>query len=492
MQELQMTHEVGAILQDRYVIEDLLGCGGFGAVYRARDERAEGKQVALKELRSQDTREKSRLFYECELLQRLHYVTLPSVEGVFEEDNRVYMVMDYVEGPNLEILRKEQQEQRFAYAQVVKLVEPIIRAVEYLHQQEPPLMHRDIKPANIIVSSSGDTAALVDFGIAKEYQSEATTTAVRHCSPGYSAPEQYSSMGTNPRADIYGLGATCYTLLTGTVPVDALQRLTSIASRGEDTLKGVEEFAPEVPRVAARAIEKAMAIDSKKRFETADDFWGAFTGLVPMADEQAVASVNTSGHLASVGPIGPIVPGKAGKADGARGKSNRKSSASILLLIAGLIIVLALVAGGLLYAAQANVFGSRVEIEVTRVISNTPGMTKTVPTVYPSVAGTYQGTISNLMTNSKGEVRLTGVKQDQQTISGTFVQGKDAGQPFTGVIDASRHVLLTVTSKGKGASLFFDGTMRSDGSLVGNYCTQDPQGQCVSGDYGLWTLTPTK
>jgi eukaryotic-like serine/threonine-protein kinase len=487
MQELQMTHAVGAILQDRYVIEDLLGYGGFGAVYRARDERSDGTLVALKELRSQDAREKSRLFHECEILQRLHYPALPSVEGVFEEDNRVYMVMDYIEGPNLELLRKEQKGQRFTYEQVVKVMASIVQAIEYLHRQQPPLMHRDIKPANIIVSKNGDGAVLVDFGIAKEYQSEATTTAVRHCSPGYSAPEQYSSMGTNPQADIYSLGATCYTLLTGNVPVDALERMTGIASRSEDTLKHVLDLVPNTPIAAARTIERAMSINSKKRFETAEDFWRAFTGEVVLEEEpSSVASVNTSGHLASVGPLN--VEGSAST----KGRRQQKSVGRIVIPIVAAVVVLALLAGGLVYAARENVFGRTVQIEVTRVIYSTPGLTKTVPNPYPSVAATYQGTFSNLLTNGKGEIRLTGVKQNMQTINGTFVQGKKAGKPFSGVIDASRHVLLTVGTKGQGTSLFFDGTMRSDGIIVGNYCTQDQNGQCVSGDYGLWTLSPIK
>jgi serine/threonine protein kinase len=482
MQELQITHEVGAILQDRYVIEDLLGCGGFGAVYRARDEQEGGKQVALKELRSQDGREKGRLFNECEILQRLNYATLPSVDGVFEEANRVYMVMDYIEGPNLERLRKEQKGQRFSYEQVVQVMEPIVAAVEYLHHQQPPLMHRDIKPANIIVPKNGDKAVLVDFGIAKEYQSEATTTAVRHCSPGYSSPEQYSSEGTNPRADIYGVGATCYTLLTGTIPVDALQRMTGIASKGEDTLKRVAELAPDVPKTAARAIEKAMAISEKRRFETAEDFWRAFIGEVEVEE---IASVNTSGHLASVVPL------TSNRSD-VKTRGKRKGGMWRLLVpVAVLIVMLGLALGGFVFAAQKNVFGRSVATAVTHVVEHTPVLTKTVVNNYPSLAGTYKGTVSDLSTNGKTSIQLTQVKQDQQTLSGTFTEGKGRAKPFTGVIDASGHVLLTVGSV-KGSSLFFDGTMRSDDSIVGNYCTQNKEGQCVSGQYGLWTLTPIK
>ena len=111
-------------------------------------------------------------------------------------------------------------------------------AVSYLHKQNPPIIHRDIKPANIIAPTSGDEAVLVDFGIAKVFDPESTTTAVRHASPGYGAPEQYAT-GTNTRTDIYGLGATIYALLTGVVPADAFFRTTQQGSKGTDPLEPI-------------------------------------------------------------------------------------------------------------------------------------------------------------------------------------------------------------------------------------------------------------
>lgn len=129
--------------------------------------------------------------------------------------------MDYVAGPNLELLRLQQADKRFPLAQVVQIMGPIVGALAYLHTQKPPIIHRDVKPSNIIVPISGESAVLVDFGIAKEYDQDSTTTAVRHCSPGYGAPEQYTS-GTSAQTDIYGVAATLYTLLTGVIPIDAL------------------------------------------------------------------------------------------------------------------------------------------------------------------------------------------------------------------------------------------------------------------------------
>jgi len=225
VQEVQTTLPIGTIIRERYIVEDLLGKGGFGAVYLVRDQRVKGNLFALKEMVDTSKQERARFAFECEVLKRVDHPALPRVYRVFEDDknNRAYMLMDYIEGPNLETLRQKQPHKRFTLSQVMTIMAPVINAVSYLHQQTPPIIHRDIKPANIIVPTVDDHSMLVDFGIAKEYDPDSTTTAVRRCSPGYGAPEQYSR-GTNTRTDIYGLGATFYSLLTGFVPDDAFYR----------------------------------------------------------------------------------------------------------------------------------------------------------------------------------------------------------------------------------------------------------------------------
>jgi serine/threonine protein kinase len=181
VQEVQATLSNGTVLRDRYVIEDLLGKGGFGAVYLVRDQRVKGNLFALKEMIDSSKQERARFAFECQVLTRLDSPALPRVYRVFEDDknNRAYMLMDYIEGPNLETLRQKQPDRRFSLSQVMSMMAPIINAVEYLHHQQPPIIHRDIKPANIIVPNTGDTAMLVDFGIAKEFDPDSTTTAVR-------------------------------------------------------------------------------------------------------------------------------------------------------------------------------------------------------------------------------------------------------------------------------------------------------------------------
>lgn len=276
MQEVQTTLTAGTVIQNRYIVEDLLGKGGFGAVYLVRDMRVRSNLFAMKEIIDPSKRDRKRFLFEGELLKQLDHPSLPRVYRVFEneQEKRVYLLMDYVAGSNLEHLRQEQADKRFSIAEVLHIMAPIMDAVSYLHQQHPPILHRDIKPANIIVPPMGDEPVLVDFGIAKPYNPEATTTAVRRASPGYGAPEQYNR-GTSTRTDIYGLGATLYTLLTGEVPVDAFTRMTALSSNDKDPLKPVHTLVPTIPHHISEAIQRAMDINSENRFPSIEQFWQA-------------------------------------------------------------------------------------------------------------------------------------------------------------------------------------------------------------------------
>src|SRR6266496_4751923 len=286
MREVQVSFPRGKVVRERYIVEELLGKGGFGAVYKVRDRRVRSNIFALKEVVDPNGYERDRLAFECEILKRLDHSSLPRVYRVFEDErnNRFYMLMDYIEGSNLDKLRQQQPEKRFSVAQVMKIMAPIAEAITYLHAQQPPIIHRDIKPSNIIVSPACDGAVLVDFGIAKEYDQDSTTTAVRHCSPGYGAPEHYAR-GTNTRTDIYGVAATCYTLLTGKVPIDALYRMTQLGSKHEDPLEPVNTLVPTIPQHIVDALQQAMAINSNDRFATIEEFWQALK-LYPIEEEE--------------------------------------------------------------------------------------------------------------------------------------------------------------------------------------------------------------
>src|SRR6266699_1072211 len=239
-------------LGNGYIIERILGKGEFGAVYLVRDRVNTHNVFALKEVINPDKNARQRFAFEGEVLKRLHHKALPRVYRVFENDRlrRVYLLMDYIHGRNLEVLRGEQPGKCFSLPLVLILMAPIVDALMYLHAQDPPIVNRDIKPANIIIPLRGGEAVLADFGSAKEYVPGSATTMVGHRSPGFAALEQYRT-GTNTSTDIYGLGATLYALLTGLTPVDALSRVLGSFSEGVDPLQPANVIQPTIPMAVA-------------------------------------------------------------------------------------------------------------------------------------------------------------------------------------------------------------------------------------------------
>jgi serine/threonine protein kinase len=257
-----------------YVIEGVLGKGEFGAVYLVRERGKLHNIFALKEVINPDKGARERFAFEGEILKRLHHKSLPRVYRVFENDGlkRVYLLMDYVHGQNLEVLRLKQSGHCFSLQLVLDLMAPIVDAIMYLHAQDPPIVHRDIKPANIIIPTGGGRAVLADFGSAKEYVPGSATTMVGHRSPGFAAIEQYRT-GTNTRTDMYGLGATIYALLAGITPIDALSRVLASVTEGTDPLKPANQLKPTIPQPVADALQQAMSNSSTDRFETVEEFW---------------------------------------------------------------------------------------------------------------------------------------------------------------------------------------------------------------------------
>lgn len=227
----------GTILRSRYRIMELVGQGGMGAIYRAEDLRLEGRQCAIKEVVHDKEADQAILaqaqeqFYrEASILARLDHPNLPKVSDFFSEGDRDYLVMDFVPGPNLkEIVDETRRQERFLDENLVLVwAEQLCDALEYLHNQDPPILHRDIKPANIKLTPAG-TIKLVDFGLVKLLAPDDTRTITVIQGRGtvqYTPLEQYGgdTGHTDVRSDIYSLGATLYHLLTGQPPAEAKQR----------------------------------------------------------------------------------------------------------------------------------------------------------------------------------------------------------------------------------------------------------------------------
>jgi serine/threonine protein kinase len=495
-------------------VEELLGKGGFGAVYKVRDQRVRQNLFALKEVIDPDQKERKRFVFEADLLRRLDHPALPKVYYVFEDDKneRAYMLMDYVEGANLEVLRKQQPNMRFSVPQVLNIMAPIMNAISYLHNQQPPIIHRDIKPSNIIVPASENEAVLVDFGIAKEFHPDATTTAVRHASPGYAAPEQYG-VGTNTRTDVYGLGATIYTLLTGIVPADAFYRITNLGGKGIDPLESIHKFAPNVPQYVAEAIYRAMAVDYDDRFTTVQEFWQELNAHA-IESSHSPAPIVIPGPTAAQsrqapmnGPIAPVHDASTFAME--RRPQNRRRLGVLLLLLFALLtgMAAALVVPSLLGHRDTHIANTPVATVAhkstpvstptpTPRVTPTPVVTQPltpIPTGYPNIAGTYNGTINDALGPVNGKMSLA-IKQQHANIRGTFtVSGGLAGNgPFSGYVTNKNYIQFIVQSRDVTNPLFFYGTVQANGDLGGNYCSLDATGHCNAnvGGYGTWSVVP--
>ncbi len=490
MQE-QTTLPIGATIQHpgggRYAIERLLGKGGFGAVYLVRDRHVKQRLFALKEVIDPGRRDRERFFFEAEVLKRLNHRALPHVYQVFEHEKlkRVYMLMDYIEGRDLEALLAEQPGQRFSLPLALALMAPIVDALIYLHGQHPPIVHRDIKPANIIVPSKGGEAVLVDFGIAKEYVVDNTTNIIRHGSPGYAAPEQYGS-GTNPRTDIYGLGATLYTLLTSRVPIEAITRAT--ASKGIDPLTPANLVAPDIPWAAAIAIEQAMSISSEDRFATVEEFWQVLTGSVTKQEVQPSRTPSFVTPQPLTAPeqelehmtIAP--PSLQHLSSNPRLKKRR----ALLPILLALLLMVAIGMGLLAVVLRHDHAVSTTKRITPTLTSSTPPSTPTPGgPVYPYIASSYVGTVADLMTKQQTGLFLTHVQQNRGIISGNF-QGLGLVGTFKGTVTTHGHLDFTVTVNGAGVSaLSFQGDIKIGGDLAGNFDALNQQGHST-GESGIW------
>lgn len=265
-----MSLAAGQILHNRYRIEKLLGQGGMGAVYRARDINLD-IPVAIKENLDASTNAQKQFEREARILARLSHPHLPRVtDHFFISGQGQYLVMDYVEGEDLGAML--QRLGALPEPQVLTWIMQICDALAYLHSQPAPIIHRDIKPNNIKIRTDGK-AMLVDFGIAKVYDPQlATTMGAKAVTPGYSPPEQYGMGHTDARSDVYALGATLYHLLTGQVPPESVQRLV-----GQGQMPPPRQMNQQISPLVEQVILRAIEVTTERRFQTVEELRTALT-----------------------------------------------------------------------------------------------------------------------------------------------------------------------------------------------------------------------
>jgi len=277
----------GTLLKNRYRVARLVAGGGMAWVYEVEETRADGTRVswALKELRSDSHTEATlsearHLFeQEAQILVRLSHPNLPKVAAFFEQDARSYLVMEFIHGTSL-ARRLEEANAPLLEQQVLDWAIQICDVLGYLHRRPKPIIFRDLKPSNVMVTP-GDVVKLIDFGIARTHKAGQERDTISMGSENYAAPEQWGKTQTDARADIYGLGATMYHLLTNVPPIPAFVPAPRVPA---------QHYNPSLSDRTQGVIDRAMSANRNDRYQTAADMREALLQcLSPRARARAEA-----------------------------------------------------------------------------------------------------------------------------------------------------------------------------------------------------------
>lgn len=233
--------EIGSLVDGKYKILNVVGRGGMSVVYLAMNEKA-NKQWAIKEVRKDGVSNfdvvKQGLIVETDMLKKFNHPLLPSIVDVIDTDGTFLIVMDYIEGKPLSDSLSENG--ALPQEDVIKWAIQLCDVLGYLHRQTPPIIYRDMKPANVMLKPDGNIT-LIDFGTAREYKIENLEDTTCLGTRGYAAPEQFGGQGqTDPRTDIYCLGATLYHLVTGHNPSEPPYEMYPIRYWDESLSQGLE------------------------------------------------------------------------------------------------------------------------------------------------------------------------------------------------------------------------------------------------------------
>ena len=228
---------IGTILQNRYRILSVLGQGGFGRTYLSEDQGRFNELCALKELipvqGNAYALDKSKELFqrEAQILYQIQHPQIPQFRATFEEDQRLFLVQDYVEGQTYRTLLEQRQVQGIAFseAEVLQLMRQLLPVLAHIHSKG--IIHRDIAPDNIMLRQQDGKPVLIDFGVVKELATrfQSPTLTVQNTTvgkPGFAPSEQMQSGRAYPSSDLYSLAVTAVVLLTGREPQTLLDDAT--------------------------------------------------------------------------------------------------------------------------------------------------------------------------------------------------------------------------------------------------------------------------
>jgi eukaryotic-like serine/threonine-protein kinase len=320
----------------KYTIQDEIGKGGMGIVYRGIDPYI-GRTVAIKTIRLDLLRQESgrddalkRFLREAQAAGNLSHPNIVTIYEVGEHEGLIYIAMEHIDGGSLEDLLR--QGRAFTLEEIVRLFAQVAPALDYAHGKG--IVHRDIKPANILVDRDLK-ASIVDFGIARTATSTMTQTGMLMGTPRYMSPEQIAGKKVDRRADIFSLGAILYELLTRRNPFEGESITTVIYKIMHAELPPLSDFNKELPAGLEAVVRKALARDADARYGTCGELLADLQACLPAGARGA--TVREAGRSLEQTQLLSADEATVFPSPARRGKRP-------LLLLAALVVVLAAVA----------------------------------------------------------------------------------------------------------------------------------------------------
>src|SRR5215472_410672 len=296
-----------------YEILSMLGVGGMGKVYKARNvisDRMEAMKVLLPDLSSNQGLA-DRFLREIRLLATLNHPNIAALRTALTYQNQLVMVMEFVEG---ETLANRLNRAPLSTAEVVAYSDQCLTALSYAHKQN--IIHRDIKPANMMLTPEG-VVKLMDFGIARSNKDGSlTSTGTTLGSLNYMPPEQVRGEAADARSDIYSFGASLYEMLTGKLPFHSDSQYSLMTAHLNQQPPAPITLRADVPPELNQIILMAMAKNPADRFQTADAFRNALKSVpvrdLPGAGTTFTPTPRTSAPRSEETLMGTLAPGAVG------------------------------------------------------------------------------------------------------------------------------------------------------------------------------------
>jgi serine/threonine protein kinase len=377
---------VGDRLGDFEIVE-VAGAGGMGVVYKARQQSLE-RDVALKVIRDEIASEpeyRERFLREARLAASVDHPNVVTVYDVRDEDGRLYLVMQWIDGIDLRQLLDGSG--RLTPKRATAIGQQLAGALDAVHGASG-LVHRDVKPANILLRdvAGEDHAYLTDFGIAKppDMLENLTRTGSTVGTTGYLSPEQIKGEDADPRSDLYSLGCVTFEMLTGKKPFTGENELAVRWAHAQDPRPLVSQVLPALGHRYDAFFQRALAIEPDDRFATGREFSDALASAqASTGDTDPTALMGQTHEQTKAGPVTPLPP-RAGRqqtpppygyATPPPQQHRDRSGSPVALIVIGIVAVCGIAAAVL---AASGTF-SKASPPTLSTVATTPGKTTPQP-----------------------------------------------------------------------------------------------------------------